>query len=48
MILGADSISGTEILESDSCTDISRLYEIYRILLVGMHLVKPCDTLFLA
>ena len=47
MAIDTDRISCTEILESYSRTDISGLHEFDRILLVGVHLIKTCNTLFL-
>ena len=43
----ADGISGVEILESDCCADVTGLHELDRVLVVGVHLVEPGDTLFL-
>ncbi len=45
--LDADCVSGAEILESDSGTDVSGLYELDRILLVRVHLIKSRHALFL-
>ena len=47
MILVADGVSCTEILESDSGADVSGLDELDRILMVGVHLVQAADALTL-
>jgi hypothetical protein len=48
MILSADGITCAEILEADCCADVSGLYELDRVLVVGVHLVETGDSLFLA
>ena len=48
MILVADGVSGTEILESHSRADVSGLDELNRVLVVGVHLVQTRDSLLLS
>ena len=48
MILVADGVSCTEILESDSGADVSGLDELDRVLMVGVHLVQTRDSLLLS
>ena len=44
----ADGIARAQVFEAYGCTDVSRLHEIDGILVVGLHLVKPCYAFFLA
>ena len=48
MILVADGVSCTEILESDSGADVSGLDELDRVLMVGVHLVQTRDSFLLS
>ena len=48
MILVADGVSRTEILESDGGADVSGLDKIDRILVVGVHLVQTRDSFLLS
>ena len=48
MVLVADGVTGTEILETDCCTDVTGLDEFDRILVVRVHLVQTGDSLLFA
>ena len=48
MVLVADGITCTQLLEAYCGTDVAGLYEVDGILLVGVHLVQTGHTLFLA
>ena len=48
MILVAECVSGADILETYSGAYIAAADNLFRVLLVGMHLEKTGDTLFLA
>ena len=48
MLLVAEGITGTDILEAYACAYIASCDEIHRVLVVGVHLEDTRDTLFLA
>ena len=48
MLLIAEGITGTDILETYTCADITSVDRLHRYLLVGVHLEQTADTLALA
>ena len=48
MILVTDGIACTQLLETHCCANVASLDEVDGVLLVGVHLVKPGNTLLLA
>ena len=48
MLLVAEGITGTDILEAYACAYIAGSDEVHRVLVVGVHLEDTRDTLFLA
>ena len=47
MRLVADGVTCAEVLETYCSADVSCLYELDRVLVVGVHLIQTCYSLFL-